>query len=115
MPSEPIAEIQPVELFSALRAKQQVLLIDVREPEELQLANLRGSIHIPLREIHARVEDVRRLASSDYALKVVYCRVGVRSELAIEFLQAEGIQGLVNLRGGLNAYAAETDSRIAPY
>ena len=108
-------EIEPVELRAALKAKRRVLLIDVREAEERKLANFRGSIHIPLRDLHARVAEVRQLLTQPFDLCVVFCRVGARSGLAIEYLAAEGIQGLLNLRGGINAYAQETDSRMNPY
>lgn len=107
--------IQPAELYSLLSAHKSVCILDVRQTEEFELVHIPGSALIPLMELPARIEEVRELASKDYADYVVVCRVGGRSEQAVRFLRENGIEQFKNLRGGINAYAKEGDTTLSPY
>lgn len=74
--------------------------LDVREPFEWDAGRVGGSLHIPLREVPARWEEVPR----DRRV-VVVCHLGQRSALVAEFLRARGVDAH-NLDGGLEAWAA---------
>ncbi|MBX2816982.1 MAG: molybdopterin-synthase adenylyltransferase MoeB [Saprospiraceae bacterium] len=86
------------------------MLWDVREPYEYEICNL-GGLLIPIGEVAQRLAEIPR----DKEV-VVHCRTGVRSEKAILMLKEQhGYQNLVNLTGGILAYAKEVDSSMQQY
>ena len=107
-------EIEPSDLHSRL-GSSDLILIDVRQPEEAQISTLPGAILIPLMEIPKRVDELRTLIGKHPRDLVVFCRVGSRSQMAIEWLEELGFQRLFNLRGGIDAYAAEVDQSLTRY
>jgi len=111
-----VEEIQAVELRELLeRDASSVLLIDVREADEHARVKIgESSWLVPMIEVETELESIREKASA-VENPVVYCRSGGRSEMAIRWLQEQGVQGLKNLRGGINAYAREADSSLEPY
>jgi rhodanese-related sulfurtransferase len=87
-----------------------VVLLDVREPAELELARLAAARHIPMREIPARLEELPR----DVPL-VVMCHSGGRSLRVAEYLRTTGFTQVFNLRGGIDAWSTEIDSHVPRY
>jgi rhodanese-related sulfurtransferase len=85
-------------------ARQAFCLLDVREPWEVARASLPGSVCIPLQEIPARIEELDAGAEI-----IVMCHAGVRSQRAADFLAGKGFGRVVNLRGGIAAWAREFD------
>ena len=84
------------ELVQLQQSGKNFLLIDVREPEEHERFNIGGKL-IPLREIISRASEIPRGHPV-----VVYCRKGIRSQIAIQRLEEKfGCTNLVNLRGGI--------------
>jgi sulfur-carrier protein adenylyltransferase/sulfurtransferase len=81
-------------------------LIDVREPYEYEAGNL-GGVSTPLSILTEKMDLIDRGKPV-----VVHCKTGARSAKAIEQLEALGIKNLLNLRGGIQAYALEIDSTI---
>ncbi|MEY3398007.1 MAG: molybdopterin-synthase adenylyltransferase MoeB [Bacteroidota bacterium] len=105
-----IAEIDVHELSNWIKAGADFQLIDVREPYEYEIANLNGKL-IPLATIadHAQVIDRDKKV-------VIHCRSGVRSAKAIRELRDQfGYENLINLKGGILAYAREIDPSLATY
>ena len=99
--------ISPAELRDLIAAPDNNLqLIDVREPEEHQLFNIGGDL-FPLPEIMEHVEQISR------SRKVIfYCKMGIRSQIAIQRLQDKyGFTNLVNLRGGMEAWKKMLEAR----
>ena len=85
-------------------------LIDVREPYEIEIASIGGTL-IPKGEILKHLEEIDR--NKDV---VIYCRSGKRSQDVIDVLHRElGLNNLYNLKGGILAWADEIDSTIAKY
>lgn len=82
------------------------VLIDVRELSE-QAGQIKGSISYPLSTL-ARDLLKGALNSHRQSKVLVYCRVGVRSELACKLLEARGFADVYNLEGGYDAYAKES-------
>ena len=80
---------------------QSVQFLDVREPGEVAGGTLDGAVNIPLRELPSRVVELDR-----HRRVVVLCHSGGRSARAAEFLAAAGFADVVNLAGGMVAYAA---------
>jgi sulfur-carrier protein adenylyltransferase/sulfurtransferase len=89
-----------------LSLKFNFQLIDVREPYEYEFGNL-GGVLTPLSILTEKLDLIAR----DKPV-VVHCKTGVRSAKAIEKLEALGFKNLLNLRGGILAYANEIDETI---
>lgn len=99
-----VKEICVAEFEKWLNAGEDFQLIDVREPKEFAEVNL-GGLLIPLAEISARANEIRR----DKKV-VVHCKMGGRSAKAIrELEEAFGFDNLYNLKGGITAIERETD------
>ena len=91
-------QISAEELRQNLQQNDQLFLVDVREDYEHENFNIGGTL-IPLGEIINRMEDIPK----DKPV-IVYCRKGVRSQIAIQRLEQKGFTNLINLQGGLEAF-----------
>jgi molybdopterin/thiamine biosynthesis adenylyltransferase/rhodanese-related sulfurtransferase/molybdopterin converting factor small subunit len=107
---EPSWEITPRALEEKLRNGSKVVLLDVRELNEWEIAHLEGALLIPQGDLPARMNE---LDSADEI--VVYCRGGTRSARAVSLLRDAGFRRLKNLRGGINAWAQEVDPSMPQY
>ena len=87
-----------------------VVLLDVREHDELAIAAVDGAMHIPMREIPARIGELD--ASKPL---VVMCHAGGRSRRVAEFLQGNGFPNVFNLQGGIDAWSTQLDPRVPRY
>ena len=104
-------EITAQELKARLDRGDDLQIIDVREPNEYQVARLEQSILIPLGQIVNRMGEIDRNRET-----VVHCKLGGRSAKAIEALQRAGYAGrLVNLKGGITAWSNEVDPTVPKY
>lgn len=99
------------ELKERMDAGQVPYILDVRRPDEYEIANLNGKL-IPLNELPQRLDEIE--AGKD-ELVVVHCRSGARSERAVQFLQAHGFAQAVNLKGGVLAWSKEIDPTMPTY
>jgi molybdopterin/thiamine biosynthesis adenylyltransferase/rhodanese-related sulfurtransferase len=104
-----IPEITARDLKARQDRGDDLFILDVREPHEYQICNLNGKL-IPLGELPRRVNE---LDSSREM--VVHCRSGKRSADAIMFLQKAGFKKLLNLKGGVLAWADEVDPSMPKY
>lgn len=104
-------EITPSDLHEKLKLGQHLQLVDVREPEEFAICYLPDSNLIPLGEI------MKRYAEIDSEAEVVMiCHHGFRSAQAIQFLsQRFGYTNLINLKGGIHAWAEQVDPEMPVY
>jgi molybdopterin/thiamine biosynthesis adenylyltransferase/rhodanese-related sulfurtransferase len=108
--SDEVEEIDVFQLREWMDNDKDFQLIDVREPYEYEIANLKGEL-IPLAQISSQVAAISRERKV-----VVHCRSGIRSAKAIRELQEfHGYNNLVNLKGGILAFAKEIDQSIATY
>ena len=80
------------------------VLLDVREPWELDLCQLAGTQHIPMHLVPVRCDDID--PNRDV---VVICHHGGRSMQVAMFLERKGFRSVHNLMGGVEAWAAEVD------
>jgi rhodanese-related sulfurtransferase len=85
-------------------------ILDVREPWEFAICAIENSIHIPMRELPARLEEVPR-----DCLVVALCHHGIRSLQVTEWLRRSGFSNVVNLSAGIDAWAKQVDSSMATY
>lgn len=92
-------QITSIEFQQKMEDGKDFALIDVREPFEHKAKNLGGTL-IPLGEIISRANEIPK----DKEV-VVYCRKGIRSQIAIQRLEGKfGFTNLVNLQGGIETF-----------
>ncbi|MFO0015796.1 MAG: molybdopterin-synthase adenylyltransferase MoeB [Synechococcaceae cyanobacterium] len=96
------------------RGSGELVLLDVRNPPEAEIAAIPGATLIPLDRIESgeAVEEVRRLAAGKTLY--VHCKMGGRSAKALIALARHGING-VNVSGGINAWSQEVDPSVPQY
>jgi adenylyltransferase/sulfurtransferase len=82
----------------------------VREPHETEICNLDGSVLIPVGDVPRRLAEIDRTRDL-----VVYCRSGVRSARAVQFLAGHGFERAVNLNGGILRWIDEVDPSQPKY
>jgi len=105
-----IPEITPTELADRIRRGDDIDLIDVREPHELNIARIPNVRLIPLGTLAAA------LPSLDSSREVVViCRTGARSGRAVQQLRAAGFRRVWNLAGGIHRWADEVDPQLPKY
>jgi adenylyltransferase/sulfurtransferase len=104
-------EITATELKQRLDRGDDLQIIDVREPNEYDIARIPDTKLIPLGQV------VNRMGEIDEAREtVVHCKGGVRSAKAIEALTRSGFKGkLVNLKGGITAWSNDVDPSVPKY
>jgi rhodanese-related sulfurtransferase len=100
-----IPQISVQELKRKLDAKEDVFVLDVREPHEHKIANL-GAPLIPVGNIERRTSELADKKNSEI---VVYCKAGVRSQRAALALKQAGFTNILNLAGGILAWAEKID------
>src|SRR6476659_3888385 len=104
-------EITSTELKQRLDKGDDIQLIDVREDSEDAIARIPNSIHIPLGQVHARMNEIDQTRET-----VVHCKMGGRSARAIDALKRSGYSGkLINLKGGIIGWSNEVDPTVAKY
>ena len=104
-----IPQITAVELKKRLDNKDDIFVLDVREPHEYQIANL-GAKLIPLGDLPARAGEIDKNAEI-----IVHCKSGGRSQKASEFLAQNGFKKVWNLAGGITAWSNDVDPKIPKY
>ena len=103
-------EVTVQELKSMIDNKEDFQLVDVREQNEFDFANLGGEL-IPLGDVIENHEKI----SKDKKV-VIHCRSGARSGSAVQALEQQfGYGNLYNLRGGILAWSAEIDPSVPSY
>jgi adenylyltransferase/sulfurtransferase len=87
-----------------------VLAIDVREPQEHQIARIEGVTFIPLGTLPERYNEL----DPNQAI-YIHCKSGVRSLKAVQFLKQQGFRNVKSVRGGILAWSQEIDPRVPQY
>jgi molybdopterin/thiamine biosynthesis adenylyltransferase/rhodanese-related sulfurtransferase len=108
--SSDAAEISARAAAAEWEANPDLVLLDVREPHELEIVMLPGARHIPLSVLPARLTEL-----DGHAEIVAFCHHGARSLKALEILRAAGFPKVRNLRGGIDAWSLEVDGSVARY
>ena len=105
-----ISEISAQELKKRITAGEKPVLLDVREPEEVAIVRLPGAVHIPMGEVPGRLHEL----NPDEEI-IVYCHHGVRSLRVAQFLAQRDFDRVINLAGGIDAWALEVEPGMARY
>ncbi len=93
---------------------QDYVLLDVRNPNEYDIAQIPGSVLVPLPDIEngTGVEKVKELLNGHQL--IAHCKMGGRSAKAIAILKQSGIDG-INVKGGISAWSREVDASVPEY
>ena len=105
-----VKTIAPVDLKQLLAQDNPPLILDVREIEELKICSLPNAIHIPLGNLPMALDTLPEGRSV-----VTVCHYGRRSLQAALFLKNHGIDQVLNLTGGINAWAEQVDASMKRY
>ncbi len=109
-------DVSPVitaqELKQKIDKKEPFVLVDVRETFEFQIGRIPGSVLIPLGEIPGRFSELEPYKDKEI---VVHCKMGGRSQRAIDFLKTKGFTKLRNLTGGITAWSTDVDPSVPRY
>lgn len=106
-----VRSLSPEELAERLsRDASELLLLDVRERYERDVAAIEPSLHIPMDEVPAYSHTL----PMDRDI-VVYCHHGTRSYLVASYLMAGGFRRVLNLDGGIDAWSRRVDPSIPRY
>jgi molybdopterin/thiamine biosynthesis adenylyltransferase/rhodanese-related sulfurtransferase len=107
------SQIREVDTAEAegLRARPDVVVLDVREPDEHEQGTLPGAVHIPRGHLESQIEN--RVPGRDTPL-VVYCAGGTRSAFAAKTLAELGYTDVVSMAGGFNKWKDEGRDWRAP-
>jgi rhodanese-related sulfurtransferase len=86
------------------------VLLDVREVQELAIAQVAGAMHIPMGDIPARLAEL----DADKTI-ICMCHGGMRSAQVAGFLAAQGYENVINLTGGIHAWSQQVDPAVPTY
>ena len=104
-----IPAISVEELKKKMDAKADIFILDVREPHEYQICNLKGYL-IPVGDLPKRVNEL------DSSREIIaHCKMGGRSAKAVNFLRRSGFKKVYNLTGGITAWAEKVDPTMPKY
>ena len=115
-----IENVSPTQ-FTAWRyaaAPAMPIVLDVREPWELQTASVKPDgfdlLHIPMQSIPARIAELKQAHGADQPIACL-CHHGMRSMQVANYLAQNGFTKVVNLHGGIAAWAQQIDASIPQY
>ena len=110
MAEQPVTEIAVETLAEMRREGADHTLLDVRDPDELEICAFADSLNIPMQEIPASLDRLPRTGAL-----VVVCHLGQRSARVAAWLRQNGFSNAVNLSGGIDAWAREIDNDMDTY
>jgi adenylyltransferase/sulfurtransferase len=104
------AEISPKEVKALIDAKENFVLIDVREPHEFQIGRIPTSTLIPLGDLPKKVAELD--PNANY---VLHCKMGGRSAKGCDVLRQAGFKNVRNMTGGISAWSDQVDPSVPKY
>ncbi len=107
-----VPAISAAELAGRRGRDEELLLLDVREPDEFERARIEGATLVPLGELQGRLGELEAWRSRPV---VVLCHHGARSELGAKTLIDAGFDRVENLDGGIEAWSLTVDPSVPRY
>lgn len=102
--------LSPPEVKALLDNAPDTVVLDVREPWEIEAAHLGGTVNIPMSLIPVRLTELDPTRTT-----VVICHHGGRSAQVALFLEHRGFRDVINLSGGIDAWSALVDPSVPRY
>ncbi len=107
---ETLKEIDVHQLKQRMESELPFVLLDVREPVEIEIAQLPDSKKIPLGELPGRLDELDPEMET-----IVHCKAGGRSAQALAILNDAGFSDAKHVAGGINAWSTEIDPKVPLY
>jgi rhodanese-related sulfurtransferase len=104
-------EVTVEEVKAKLDAKDAFTLLDVREPWEIETANIAGAKLMPMGDVPSRAH--QELDPEDHV--IVICHHGVRSMNVTAWLRQQGFEKAQSMRGGIDAWSRLVDPKVPVY
>ncbi|MCG8598619.1 MAG: molybdenum cofactor biosynthesis protein MoeB, partial [Verrucomicrobiales bacterium] len=98
------------DLKARMERDRNFVLLDVREPHEIDICRLPDSVVIPLGELPDRIDELDKTAET-----IIHCKAGGRSAKALAILNEAGFSDICHVAGGINAWSTEIDESVALY
>jgi len=105
-------QMTAIELRDYLATAESAVKIDVREAHELAHGMIDQAIHIPMQTIPNQLNMLEKHKTDPI---VLICRSGKRSDQVGQYLEQMGFTDVINLVGGMNAWASEVDNTMSVY
>lgn len=102
-----VEQISVHELDRLMVLNKPFVLLDVREPEELEIARIDPCLHVPMDDIPNRLSDIPKDVDV-----LVLCSAGNRSNQVARYLLEQGYSNVKNVAGGIIQYAQEVDDSV---
>lgn len=109
---DPAWEVTVEDVKRMIDSSEQFVLLDVRQPEEYNIAHIEGATFVPLGELPAALT---RLAEHADRPIVTHCHLGMRSLQAAAFLRQQGFEHVKSMAGGIEAWSSRVDPSIPRY
>jgi len=103
-------DITPAQLKAMMDADADLYVLDVREPHEIAICAIEGTVKIPLGQVGQRYPEI----PNDRTV-IVHCKMGGRSAQTVEFLQSKGYTDVKNVAGGIVRWISDVDSSLQSY
>ena len=103
-------ELSPDEVRCRIADSADLVLLDVREADEVGLCRIAGAVHIPMGDVPARLHELDPEREI-----VVYCHHGQRSAAVVAFLERHEFTRVANLQGGIERWAIDVDPTMPRY
>lgn len=108
--SDDVQAITPQDLKKEMQENPSLRLIDLRDPVELQIAQIPGSENIPFHQLFEKMKNW------DKHQRIIFiCHVGFLSSIARRVLMEEGFKDVRSLKGGMRAWASESNGTSMIY
>ncbi len=104
--------LNAIDLNELLKSGIETVKIDVREDVELEFGVIDGAIHIPMQNVPGQLNELEKHKNDTV---VLICRSGRRSDQIGQFLEQMGFTDVINLEGGMNAWATDVDTSMTVY
>lgn len=105
-----ISVVQTHEMHSA--GASEFMLLDVREPHEIEIASIDGSTNIPMGDVPGSLQE---LEIEEDTVVAVLCRTGKRSLDVAIYLQEQGFEGARSVAGGIHWWSDRLDPSLTKY
>jgi rhodanese-related sulfurtransferase len=106
--NDPKISYTALELMDELKKRNDILLIDIREPHELAKKGIENSIHIPMGDIQNKIPTLPK--DKDI---IIFCHLGFRSKQVRNYLRKIGFYKAAHLKGGLYSWNRMMKSKEA--
>ena len=105
-------EVHPLEVHQMKNSGSEILILDVRQQKEWDIARIDGAMLIPLDQLPARLTELESRRDKHI---VVHCHHGARSLRAAAWLRQAGFAQVKSMAGGIEAWSLLVDQTVRRY